>query len=235
VLRDEWLFKGFVTSDWLWGLHDGAKGIIAGLDVEMPLSQRYRKKKIQKLLDAKTISMAQIDEIVRRVVRTKLLYITKTDPQVYPKTLLAHAAHQQLALEVAEKSMVLLKNKNNLLPLAADQIKDPRCHRCAGQGREYRGQGKQSYQPTSYHHHPAGFATIQQWCFQGHLCHDGKDVDAARKIAWRMLMPSFMSWGMRLMMKENIQHHGLRKRVKKTGARVAIDLICSLSRKNKSS
>ena len=123
VLRDDWLFKGFVSSDWLWGLHDEGKGILAGLDVEMPLQQRYSRKNIQKLLDIKTISIAQIDDIVRRVVRTKLLYITKTDQQAYPETLLANEAHQQLALEVAEKIMVLLKNKNNLLPLAADQIK----------------------------------------------------------------------------------------------------------------
>ena len=123
ILRDDWHFKGFVSSDWVWGLHNAAKGINAGLDVEMPMQVRYSNKEIQNLLDANTISMAQIDEMVRRIIRTKLIYVTKRDKPEYSEALLASEAHQQLALDVAEKSMVLLKNDNNFLPLSADKIK----------------------------------------------------------------------------------------------------------------
>jgi len=37
ILRDEWGFTGFVTSDWVWGTHGALAGLAAGLDIEMPL------------------------------------------------------------------------------------------------------------------------------------------------------------------------------------------------------
>ncbi|GIF00458.1 glycoside hydrolase family 3 protein [Paractinoplanes rishiriensis] len=37
ILRDEWGFQGFVTSDWVWGTHDPIVSLEAGLDIEMPL------------------------------------------------------------------------------------------------------------------------------------------------------------------------------------------------------
>ncbi|UCG28896.1 MAG: glycoside hydrolase family 3 C-terminal domain-containing protein, partial [Bacteroidales bacterium] len=123
VLRKDWNFKGFVSSDWMAGLHDGVKGVNAGLDVEMPLQQHYSQKELQAGLDSGEITKAQIDEIVRRIIRTKLMYVTASNPQTYPKDLPASEAHRELALEVAEKSMVLLKNENNFLPLSRSEIK----------------------------------------------------------------------------------------------------------------
>ena len=123
ILRDDWGFDGFVSSDWMQGLRDGVKGVNAGLDVEMPLQQHYTVEELQAGLDAGKISMARIDEIVRRVVRTKLIWVTATNPQEYPKELLASREHQELALEAAEKGMVLLKNEDDYLPLSTDKVK----------------------------------------------------------------------------------------------------------------
>lgn len=122
ILRNEWNFEGFVTSDWLFGLRDGVKGVNAGMDVEMPLDQQYTPEKLNPALESGEISIDQIDVMVRRVVRTKLLYITNTDSQEYADEILASEEHQQLALEVAEKSMVLLKNDNDILPLSVAEI-----------------------------------------------------------------------------------------------------------------
>jgi len=122
ILRNDWNFNGFVTSDWLFGLREGTKGVNAGMDVEMPLGQHYTPEELNPAIESGEISIDQIDEMVRRVVRTKLLYITNTDPQEYADEILASEEHQQLALEVAEKSMVLLKNDDDFLPLSAGEI-----------------------------------------------------------------------------------------------------------------
>lgn len=124
VLRQEWGFTGFVTSDWMNGLEDTEEGIKAGMDVEMPLPKHYTVKKIKKQLEEGTITAADIDDMVRHVLQTKLWYITRTDPMSYQKKLVASQAHRDLALEAAEKSMVLLKNEGNLLPLDKSTIKN---------------------------------------------------------------------------------------------------------------
>ena len=40
MLRDEWGFTGFVTSDWVFGTHDAVESLTAGMDIEMPLRLR---------------------------------------------------------------------------------------------------------------------------------------------------------------------------------------------------
>jgi beta-glucosidase len=121
VLRDDWGFRGFVTSDWMWGLYDGAKGVNAGLDIEMPVAKYYGAN-LKKLVEQGTVPVAKIDESVRRIVRTKLMFLTRDDPMQYPPTLAAAPEHVALAREVAEKGMVLLKNDGPLLPLDKAKI-----------------------------------------------------------------------------------------------------------------
>jgi beta-glucosidase len=117
VLRDDWGFRGFVTSDWIWGLHDGKRGVAAGLDIEMPMARVYGAN-LTSLAQRGEVPVSEVDESVRRIVRTKLLYLTRRDPEAsYPLSLAAAAPHTALAREVAEKAMVLLKNDGGLLPL----------------------------------------------------------------------------------------------------------------------
>jgi beta-glucosidase len=116
VLREDWGFRGFVTSDWFLGVHDGAKAVHAGLDIEMPVPQHYGES-LKKLVEEGAVPESEIDESVRRIVRTKLLYLIREDPMEYPPDLAAAPQHVALAREVAEKGMVLLKNDGPLLPL----------------------------------------------------------------------------------------------------------------------
>ena len=116
LLRDDWGFRGFVTSDWAWGVHDGARGVHAGLDIEMPSGKIYGRK-LKALVNRGEVPLAEVDESVRRIVRTKLLFLTREDPQSYPPSLAASPEHAALAREAAEKAMVLLKNDGTLLPL----------------------------------------------------------------------------------------------------------------------
>jgi beta-glucosidase len=116
ILREDWGFPGFVTSDWYWGVYDGAKGVHAGLDIEMPAPKHYGDN-LKELVEDGTVPEAEIDESVRRIVRTKLRFLTREDPMEYPVELAAAPEHTALAREVAEKGMVLLKNDGPLLPL----------------------------------------------------------------------------------------------------------------------
>jgi len=122
ILKGEWNFQGFVHSDWLHGLKDTVKGITGGLDVEMPRAKFYRFGRIKKALQKGKISEKMIDEAAGRVMRTILRFITKEDPQTYEHSLIGCKEHRKIALEAAEKSMVLLKNENDILPLNRSKI-----------------------------------------------------------------------------------------------------------------
>ncbi len=121
ILRDVWGFRGFVTSDWMMGVHDGIKAVKAGLDIEMPLPIHYGKNLVNAVRSGK-VKESLVDERVQRIVRTKLKFVTRTDPMKYPRSLVANREHRDLAREVAEKSMVLLKNDGALLPLDSAHI-----------------------------------------------------------------------------------------------------------------
>ena len=116
-------FQGFVHSDWMQGVKDTVGGVAGGLDVEMPRAKYYKLNKIKTALQEGKISESMIDEAAKRVMQTILLYITKEDSQTYDTTLIGCEEHHKVALEAAEKSMVLLKNEKETLPLDKNKIK----------------------------------------------------------------------------------------------------------------
>jgi beta-glucosidase len=131
VLRGEWGFKGFVVSDWegvieaiKWGYAanetEAARfALTAGNDMEM-VSRSYRRTLAAQVADG-SVPLLVIDEAVRRVLRVKIqvgLFETPfADPAASAQTFLQPAAIT-LAREAAARSLVLLKNEHNVLPLA---------------------------------------------------------------------------------------------------------------------
>ena len=65
-----------------------------------------------------------VDDSVRRILRTVLKFTTKEDSQNYTSDLIGCDEHVLLAREAAEKSMVLLKNQDNLLPFNVNEIEN---------------------------------------------------------------------------------------------------------------
>ncbi|MBP7610658.1 MAG: glycoside hydrolase family 3 C-terminal domain-containing protein [Steroidobacteraceae bacterium] len=112
VLRDEWRFPGFVVSDW--------DSIV---DMEM-VSTTYRDH-LPGLLAAKRVDPRLLDDAVRNVLRVKmqlgLFERPVTDPAVYPGV--ASAANLALARALATQSLVLLQNRNGVLPLASKSLR----------------------------------------------------------------------------------------------------------------
>jgi beta-glucosidase len=137
ILRDEWGFKGHVVADYyaiaqLQDLHhvaatkaEAAKlALEAGVDIELPEPQAYPD--LIELVKAGKISEATIDRAVARNLRAKFLVGLFENPYVDPDRAVAvtnSAAHQALAAEAARRSIVLLKNENNLLPLDRTRLK----------------------------------------------------------------------------------------------------------------
>jgi beta-glucosidase len=137
VLRDEWGFKGFIYSDWgavefLKYIHHFAKteadaakyAIEAGVDIEAPAPKCFRH--LDSLVKAKIIPVSVIDKAVRRVLYTKFkigLFENPFPDTSMIRTSLHTGENIALSKKVAEESIVLLKNKNGLLPLDKNKIK----------------------------------------------------------------------------------------------------------------
>ncbi|MFX0074856.1 MAG: beta-glucosidase [Candidatus Hermodarchaeota archaeon] len=121
ILKGEWKFDGFVHSDWMYGLKNTIQGIKGGLDVEMPRAKYYGRK-LKRAVKKGKVHQDLVDDAVVRILRTVLKFTTKEDPQTYNSELIGCDDHIRLAREVAEKSMVLLKNKDNNLPFSKEEI-----------------------------------------------------------------------------------------------------------------
>lgn len=133
ILRNEWKFDGFVVSDWgsvrETATHGYAKdrkdatikSFNAGLDVDME-SSAYLKH-MKELVSEGKISVEKIENSVRKVLKMKYLTGVMDNPYRYcnqerEDTIILKKEYLKLARESACKSMVLLKNKNQVLPLS---------------------------------------------------------------------------------------------------------------------
>jgi len=123
ILKKDWNFKGFVITDFFLGIRNGKVAANAGIDIEMPFQWRMKPKKLVKLVKKGELSEEYIDEAVLRILKQKLRFTKKRDPGFYTKEKVACKEHTLLALEAARKSMVLLKNKDNILPLNRNNTK----------------------------------------------------------------------------------------------------------------
>lgn len=117
ILREEWGFDGFVMSDFVWGCRDTEGCLRAGLDVEMMFTMQYGAGKIKKLLKSGNINEEHIDRAVRNILGVLIRQVPNIKPRSMDKVCCAD--HRALALEIAEKGMVLLEN-NGILPLSKD-------------------------------------------------------------------------------------------------------------------
>ncbi|MFK0573140.1 beta-glucosidase [Endozoicomonas sp.] len=116
ILRDMWGFEGFTSSDFMFGIRDGKKAIDSGMDVEMPAPVHYHDKLV-KLVEEGKVKESTINTAALRVLETVLAFTSRREKQHYGPHLVSHPDHIALAREVAEKSVVLMKNDGNILPL----------------------------------------------------------------------------------------------------------------------
>ena len=133
ILRDQWGFRGFVVSDLyaidgLWSDHHivanrdeaGVAALKAGVDADLG-AQAYAH--LADAVEKGTVTMADIDEAVRRILRMKFEMGLFEHPFVDEDAVgeVRCKAHREVALDVARASVTLLKNANGLLPLAQNK------------------------------------------------------------------------------------------------------------------
>ena len=138
ILKGKWDYKGLIVSDWgsigemvphgfSKDLKAAAKtAILAGSDMDM-MSSAYIKH-LKSLVDQKQISQEIIDDAVLRVLGLKYDLGLFSDPFRYcdlerEKEHVLNSENRQIALDIAKESIVLLKNKNNMLPLKKSGLK----------------------------------------------------------------------------------------------------------------
>lgn len=132
ILRGEWGFKGVVISDW-GGAHDTKQAIHNGLDMEFgswtnglswgtsnAYDNYYLAKPYATMITKGEIGTKELDEKVRRILR--LSFLTTMNKE-RPFGSFATKEHADAGLKIAQEGIVLLQNKNNILPIDLKKTK----------------------------------------------------------------------------------------------------------------
>ena len=122
ILRRQWGFRGFVTSD--WGATHGPAAIQNGLDVEMPgreIAGRrggpYFTEALKSAIEEGTIPIATLDRSVTRILDRMEAFGLLKRKSASSLSKIAIAADAKIARRIATEGAVLLKNAGDLLPL----------------------------------------------------------------------------------------------------------------------
>lgn len=142
VLKDEWGHQGLVVTDW-GAMNDRPESVRASLELEMPGNGGINDARVVEAVHRGELDEALVDEAAERI-----LQLTERGRQVHEEEGFRYDAHEHhaFAQHVAEASMVLLKNSDEILPLQeasavtviGDMAKHPR----------YQGAGSSQIEPT---------------------------------------------------------------------------------------
>ena len=119
VLRKDWRFPGFVVSDW-GATHSTLKASASGLDNEEPSSVFYGKSMKRAVVDGR-VPMAELDEHVRRILRSEFATGIVDDPS--GREPIDVDRDLDIAQHLAEESIVLLRNEDAQLPLDGAKLR----------------------------------------------------------------------------------------------------------------
>ena len=120
VLRGEWGFQGLVVSDW-GAVRDRAKGVHAGLDLEMPGSNGQNDAAIVEAVRDGRLDEKEVDESVRRVLRL----VDHYESTKKPETPWDMEAQHRMSGDVEAESAVLLKNEYMKDPEKSAEAQEP--------------------------------------------------------------------------------------------------------------
>jgi beta-glucosidase len=138
ILRDKWGFKGFVVSD-LGGVNTMVQGhekgkmafadaVAQSINAGCDFSDKEFREYIPTAVQQGLLTEDRLNESVRRVMRERFLLGEFDPPSMVPYSKIPFSVvgdkeHIDLALKAAQESMVLMTNKNHILPLDRNKIK----------------------------------------------------------------------------------------------------------------
>ncbi|HEX5301934.1 MAG TPA: glycoside hydrolase family 3 C-terminal domain-containing protein [Streptosporangiaceae bacterium] len=116
ILRDEWGFRGFVTSD--YGALHSTQGALQGTDQEQPFNTYYGAP-LQAAVQNGTIPESVLNTMVQRILTEMFRFGLFSQPRTgTPSATVTTPGHVALAAQVAESGTTLLKNAGSVLPLS---------------------------------------------------------------------------------------------------------------------
>ena len=115
ILRGEWGFKGFTVSDW-GGTHSTMGAALHGLNVQMT-GDNYLGQPVIDSIKAGVLSEKVVDDKVRELLRVRFAVEPIAEDQANTKVA-SRPESRQAALDIARKSIVLLKNEDSVLPIS---------------------------------------------------------------------------------------------------------------------
>lgn len=118
ILREEWGYDGFVVTDW-GAINDRSKAFEAGCDLVMPGGNAYGEKDALENVEKGILKEEHIYKSAKRILR----FVMKADHALTNKKYTVdYQNHHDIARRIAERSAVLLKNNDDLLPCERNEI-----------------------------------------------------------------------------------------------------------------
>jgi beta-glucosidase len=121
LLKKEWGFDGVLMSDWT-STYDAVAAANGGLDLEMPAPLFLNREKLLPAIQQGQVTVATIDDKVRRLLRTAARFGWLDREQADLSIPRLNPQGSEVALQAARESIVLLKNRDGLLPLAKERL-----------------------------------------------------------------------------------------------------------------
>ncbi len=122
ILRKEWGFKGFVLSDFGNGVQSTVPSALSGMNVEMHGTKYYGDKMIAAVKNGE-LEESVIDQLLCEKLWVMFSMGVFDKKWEQPKSIVHSDEHQNIALDVARKAIVLLKNEDDILPLQKNKVK----------------------------------------------------------------------------------------------------------------
>lgn len=122
VAKGDWGFQGVIMSDWN-AMYDTVGCFNGGLDLEMPFSMYYSRAKVHAALDSGQVTVATLDDKVRRILRVAAEMGWLDRPQFDPEVPRYNLQGKEVSRRAVVEGAVLLTNRDRTLPLHEGEIK----------------------------------------------------------------------------------------------------------------